>query len=65
VLAIFLGAFGAHKFYLGRPLAGLCHLLLGLVWFGALLGVIEGLIYLLRSDEDFIARYQLGSQAWL
>ncbi|MGO3649988.1 TM2 domain-containing protein [Agrococcus casei] len=38
-LAILLGQFGAHRFYLGRPGSAICQLLL---WFGGWLTVVLG-----------------------
>ncbi len=57
LLAIFLGDFGAHKFYLGKPGIGLIYL--AFFWTGipAVIGVIEGIIYLLSSEEDFHKKY--------
>ncbi len=58
LLAIFLGSFGAHKFYLGR--VGLGILYLCFFWTGipALVGFIEGIIYLVMSEADFAAKYR-------
>ena len=57
LLAIFLGDFGAHKFYLGKPGTGLIYLLLFWTGIPAVIGVIEGIIYLLSSEEDFQRKY--------
>ena len=61
LLAFLLGGFGAHKFYLGYPGPGLIHLLLSLTIIGALVNVpicvIEFLIYLSKSDEEFHQTY--------
>ncbi|HSJ36872.1 MAG TPA: TM2 domain-containing protein [Planococcus sp. (in: firmicutes)] len=53
LLAIFLGDFGAHKFYLGKPGVGLIYLLFFWTGIPAVIGIIEGIIYLLSSEEDF------------
>lgn len=53
LLAIFLGDFGAHKFYLGKPGKGLIYLLFFWTGIPAIIGIIEGIIYLLSSEEDF------------
>lgn len=57
LLALFLGGIGAHKFYLGRPIQGLIYIIF--VWTGipALIGLIEGLIYLYQSDAEFHRQY--------
>lgn len=57
LLAIFLGDFGAHKFYLGKPGTGLIYLLFFWTAIPAVIGVIEGIIYLLSSEEDFQRKY--------
>lgn len=66
LLGIFLGCFGAHKFYLGRPVPGLIHIVLNLACgAGALLGLLEGVIYLTKPDEEFVATYVVGDKSWL
>ena len=62
LLAIFLGSLGVHKFYLGYTTAGIVMLLITL--FGSLLfflgplvmgiiSLVEGIIYLTKSDDTF------------
>ena len=53
VLAILLGTFGVHKFYLGYTGAGLIHLCLCWTGIPGIIGLIEGIIYLTKSDEEF------------
>lgn len=53
LLAIFLGDFGAHKFYLGKPGTGLIYLLFFWTGIPAVIGIIEGILYLLSSEEEF------------
>jgi TM2 domain-containing membrane protein YozV len=73
LLAVFLGGFGIHKFYLGKTKAGLIMLFCFL--FGAPLFLVptaviaaialaEAIIYLFTSDEDFDARYVRGDRSW-
>lgn len=65
VLAILLGGFGVHKFILGYTKEGIIQLILGLACgVGALIGLIEGIIYLTKSDEDFYNTYQVGKKGW-
>jgi TM2 domain-containing membrane protein YozV/RNA polymerase subunit RPABC4/transcription elongation factor Spt4 len=74
LLGIFLGALGIHKFYLGYQKEGLIMLLVtligGLLTFGvaawalALIGLIEGIIYLTKSDDEFAATYVNAKRAW-
>ena len=48
---------GAHKFYLGRPGMGILYLIFVWTYIPAILGLIEGIIYLTASDEDFYRKY--------
>ena len=74
VLAILLGALGIHKFYLGMNQAGIIMLAVTLVGSLAaglgpmvmgILGLVEGIIYLTKSDEAFQQEYVVGKKAWL
>jgi TM2 domain-containing membrane protein YozV len=53
LLALFLGGIGAHKFYLNSPGWGIVYLLLSWTPLPYVLGVIEGLGFLMSSDQDF------------
>ncbi|MEN2414709.1 TM2 domain-containing protein [Flavobacterium mesophilum] len=65
ILAILLGALGVHKFYLGYTKEGIIQLLLGLMCgVGGIIGIIEGILYLTKSDEEFYQTYQVGYQGW-
>ncbi|HEY0867343.1 MAG TPA: TM2 domain-containing protein [Fimbriimonas sp.] len=65
ILAILLGGFGIHKFYLGYVTAGLIQIVLTLCFgLGALIGIIEGIIYLTKTDQDFVDTYVRGSKSW-
>jgi TM2 domain-containing membrane protein YozV len=57
LLAIFLGGFGIHKFYLGRTGQGIVYLLFFWTFIPAIVGFIEGILYLTKSDEDFAQAY--------
>ncbi|WP_459193044.1 TM2 domain-containing protein [Halosimplex sp. J119] len=57
LLAIFLGGFGAHKFYLGDTRTGIIYLCFFWTMIPGLIGVVEGLIYLSKSDEEFRRQY--------
>lgn len=58
-LALLLGLFGVHKFYLGRPVAGLVYLMF--FWSGipGVVALVEGILYLVQSDADFNRTYNL------
>ena len=64
ILAILLGGFGVHKFYLGYTKEGVIQLLLSLVCIGGILGIIEGIIYLTKTDAEFVATYVNGRKGW-
>ncbi len=64
ILAILLGGFGVHKFYLGYTKEGVIQLLLSLVCIGGIIGIIEGIIYLTKTDQEFVATYVTGRKPW-
>lgn len=66
LLGILLGGLGAHKFYLGYTTQGIIQLILSLVTFGigGILGLVEGILYLTKSDADFENTYVQGKKAW-
>lgn len=74
VLAIILGGFGVHKFVLGYTKEGIIILVITLIlgiltcgvagWIMGILGLIEGIIYLTKSDEEFYNTYQVGHKPW-
>ena len=53
ILALILGDFGVHKFYLENIAAGLLYLFFFWTGIPAIIGIIEGIIYLTESDEEF------------
>ncbi|PSL41491.1 TM2 domain-containing protein [Planomicrobium soli] len=57
LLGIFLGDFGVHKFYLGKPKTGLLYLAFCWTAIPAIIGFIEGVSYLLQSEEKFQATH--------
>ena len=65
---ILLGGLGVHKFILGRTGQGLIMLLLSCTFFlipaMAMVGFVEGVIYLTRTDEDFYRIYVRGRRGW-
>lgn len=72
ILAIVLGAYGVHKFVLGYRNEGIIMLVLGIVgWFTciplvvvAIVGIIEGVMYLTKTDEEFDRIYIQGRKPW-
>ncbi len=66
ILAIVIGGLGIHKFILGYNKEGVLQILLSfLCGVGAIIGIIEGIIYLTKSDEEFYETYQVGKKGWL
>lgn len=57
LLAIFLGDFGIHKFYLGKPVQGIIYLIFFWTFIPGFIGFFEGIIYLLMSDKSFENKY--------
>lgn len=55
ILAILLGGIGAHKFYLGKSGMGILYLVFCWTYIPGLIGLFEGISYLVKSDEDFHA----------
>jgi TM2 domain-containing membrane protein YozV len=74
LLAVFLGMFGVHKFYLGCNQAGFIMLAVsiigGILTFGLaaaviwLIAIIEGIIYLSKSQTEFDQLYVLNQRDW-
>jgi TM2 domain-containing membrane protein YozV len=57
LLGIFLGGFGIHKFYLDRPGQGIVYLIFCWTMIPAIIGFIEGIVYLCTNDANFAQKY--------
>ena len=70
VFGILLGPLGIHKFILGYVGAGLIMLAITVITCGIawpimhVIGLAEGIIYLCKSDEDFVRTYVDGRREW-
>jgi TM2 domain-containing membrane protein YozV len=65
ILAIVIGWTGVHKFMLGYTKEGILQILLTLLCgVGAIIALIEGIIYLTKTDEEFYQTYQVGHKGW-
>lgn len=74
LLGILLGSLGIHKFYLGYQTEGIIMLVVTLVLGGftcgagagimGIVGLIEGIIYLTKTDQEFEATYVQGRKPW-
>ena len=74
ICGILLGGFGVHKFILGMPVPGAIMLVLtlagGMLTCGFtsgvmyVIGLIEGIVYLTKSEEDFYHTYVVQKRQW-
>lgn len=74
VLGILLGSLGIHKFYLGYKKEGIIMILVSLIgsFFTCgfslsvvgIIGLVEGILYLTKSDEEFVNTYLTNSRPW-
>jgi len=70
ICGILLGSLGIHKFILGLTTPGVIMLLITLLTCGiggavtGLIGLIEGIMYLTKSDEDFYQLYGVQKKGW-
>jgi TM2 domain-containing membrane protein YozV len=80
ICGILLGGFGVHKFVLGYQQEGIIMLsayLIGLVLTFvtcglavpiplavSIIGLVEGIMYLTKSDEEFVQNYVIGKKSW-
>lgn len=65
VLGILLGGLGIHRFYLGDTTGGIIRIVSNIACFaGSIIGLIEGIIYLTKSDADFQKTYVEEKKAW-
>ena len=70
IVAILMPSLGIHKFILGFTNAGLTMLLVTVLTCGSggivmhVIGFIEGIIYLTKSDEQFYQDYVVNKKAW-
>lgn len=74
LLGILLGSLGIHKFYLGYQTEGIIMLVVTIVAGGftcgagagimGIVGLIEGILYLTKTDAEFDATYVQNKKAW-
>lgn len=70
ICGILLGWLGVHKFILGYNRPGLIMLLVSVLtclWAAPvflIIGIIEGIFYLTKSDEEFVRTYVDGRKEW-
>lgn len=70
ICGILIGALGIHKFVLGYSTEGVIMLLVSLLTCGlgapimGIIGLIEGIIYLTKSDQEFLQIYVHSKRGW-
>jgi len=66
ILGIVVGSLGVHKFVLGYTTEGLIQIVITVITCGAggVIGLIEGIIYLTKSDEEFVRTYIQNKKGW-
>jgi len=70
ICGILIGSLGIHKFVLGYQREGVIMLLVSLLTCGigapimSIIGIVEGVMYLTKPDEDFVRTYIQGRKGW-
>ncbi len=70
ICGIMFGQLGIHKFILGYTNTGLIMLLSSILTCGIagvamhIIGIIEGIMYLTKSDDEFYRTYIVGRKEW-
>ena len=66
VMGILLGGLGIHRFILGDTSGGIIRIVITVLTcgLGAIIGLIEGIIYLTKSDAEFYQIYMVEKKAW-
>lgn len=73
ILSILLGWLGVHKFYLGYTVEGVIMLICGICGFllcgiptmvVSVIGIVEGILYLTKTDDEFVKTYVVGRKGW-
>jgi len=66
VMGILLGGLGIHRFLLDDAQGGIIRIVITVFTcgLGSIIGLVEGIIYLTKSDELFYQEYMVGKKAW-
>jgi TM2 domain-containing membrane protein YozV len=66
ILGILLGGLGIHRFILGDVTGGILRIVITVLTcgVGSLIGLVEGIIYLVRTDEEFYQTYVVQRRPW-
>ncbi len=67
ILAILLGWLGVHRFMMGDTTGGIIRIVISVCTCtvaGQIIGIVEGIIYLTKTDQDFYQTYIVGKKGW-
>jgi TM2 domain-containing membrane protein YozV len=66
ICGILIGSLGVHKFILGYTTEGIIQIVISVVTcgLGSVIGLIEGIIYLTKTDEEFVRTYIQNKKGW-
>lgn len=66
ICGILIGSLGVHRFILGDTTGGLIRIGLTVITCGlaGIIGFVEGILYLTKSDEEFVQTYLVEKRAW-
>ena len=66
IMGILFGGLGVHRFILGDVSGGLIRILITFVTcgLGSVIGLIEGIVYLTKTDPEFYQTYMVERRAW-
>ena len=70
LFAILIGSLGIHKFILGYQKEGMIMLFVTILTCGiggifmSIIGLVEGIIYLTKTDDEFYQMYQINQKTW-
>ena len=66
IMGIILGGLGVHRFILGDVSGGIIRIVITLFTcgLGSVIGLVEGIIYLTKSDLDFYRIYMVEKRSW-
>ncbi len=66
IMGILFGGLGVHRFLLNDVTGGLLRILITVITcgLGSIIGLVEGIIYLTKSDAEFYQIYMVERRAW-
>lgn len=66
LMGILFGGLGVHRFILRDVTGGVLRIVITVLTcgLGSVIGLVEGIIYLTKSDQEFYTTYMLGKRDW-